>query len=206
MNRRIWKRLLLPVLLAAVALLPAGAKAASYQCTARVPVSVELDGDSSEEFWVVLTPGEGAGKDLPMPEAVQLKIAGNSGAAFEGFHFTEPGDYVYTVRQTAGDTAYMTYDDTVYTLTIQVTNGKDGGLTYQIYAGEAGSTEGKVSSLTFRNTFTPPQETTSGQTEIGAPSTGDAKDLALPAAALAAALVVLAALGFGRKREDRAEP
>ena len=83
-------------------------------------------------------------------------LAGNETGSFTGFTFTEPGDYVYTVRQTPGETEYMTYDDAVYTVVIQVTNAEDGGLTYQIFASEDQNPDEKAAAVRFLNTYAPP--------------------------------------------------
>ncbi len=213
MNRAIRKLsglLLLPVLLAAL-LLPAEAKAetAAYTCTARLPVSVELNGDSQEEFTVAIEPGPGMDASLPMPEETHLRLAGDSAGAFEGFVYTEPGDYVYTVTQTAGDTEYMAYDTAVYTVVIQVTNGENGGLTYQVYASRDDKPEEKVSEVSFLNTYTPPTEpetTAPAETEEvtdTAPKTGDDQNLAPFIAVLTVAAVVAAGLVILRARSGK---
>ena len=147
--------LVLPVLLAAL-LAPAAAKAADYVCTAELPVEVALTGESDELFIVTITAEEGT----PMPEETELVLAGNETGSFTGFTFTEPGDYVYTVRQTPGETEYMTYDDAVYTVIIQVTNTEDGGLTYQIFASEDQNPDEKAAAVRFLNTYAPPPKPT----------------------------------------------
>lgn len=71
-----------------------------------------------------------------------------------GLTYTAPGDYRYTVRQCAGGTAHMTYDATVYTVTVRVTNQPDGGLGAEIWA-TGGSSE-KTGLLLFQNRYDPP--------------------------------------------------
>lgn len=187
--RKLGGLLLLPVLLMALMLMPvqANAEAAAYECTARLPVTVELNGDSDEMFTVTIAPGPEAEEDLPMPELTELKLAGDSSSAFEGFYYTKPGDYVYTVTQTPSDTEYMTYDDAVYTVTIQVTNDEQGGLTYQVYASRDDNPTAKSSEISFLNTFAPPppEASTPG---AGIPQTGDY----LPWVALVTVTVVAA--------------
>ena len=143
--------LVLPVLLAALLLLLMPGANAAYECTAQLPVKVELNGSSSERFTVTITPKAGA----PGAENNTLHIRGNSKGTFE-IHFTKPGNYVYTVKQTPGSTPYMYYDDTVYTVTIQVTNDGNGGLTYGIYAHPNDDTGGKAAEVVFVNTYSPP--------------------------------------------------
>ena len=206
--RKLSGLLVLPVLLAALLLMPvqANAKAASYQCTATLPVNMELNGDSDELFTVTIAPGPGAEDTLPMPEQTELQMSGDSTAAFTGFRYTEPGDYVYTVTQTAGSTDYMTYDDVVYTVVIQVTNAENGGLTYQVYASRDDNPTEKVAEVSFLNTYAPPPPETSEPepsepetstpvsqpsvpTDSGVPQTGDTVPL------LALTIVVLVAAG-----------
>lgn len=148
--------LVLPVLLAAL-LAPATARAADYSCTAELPVEVALNGETDEAFTVTITAEEGT----PMPEETELAIAGDETGSFTGFTFTEPGDYTYTVLQQAGETEYMTYDDAVYTVIIQVTNTEDGGLTYQIFASEDQNPDEKAAAVRFLNTYAPPTPTAS---------------------------------------------
>lgn len=56
----------------------------------------------------------------PLPDEAKdgLWMRGGSHDAFHNLHFTEPGDYLYYVRQTPGDTPYMTYDDALYTVVV----------------------------------------------------------------------------------------
>ena len=100
-------------------LLPLQARAAEYKCTAELPVEVRTSGAATaERFTITLTPEDGA----PAPAADTVQVKGSGTAGFTGLTYTAPGDYRYTVRQCAGGTAHMTYDATVYTVTVRVTN------------------------------------------------------------------------------------
>ena len=106
-------------------LLPLQARAAEYKCTAELPVEVRTSGAATaERFTITLTPEDGA----PAPAADTVQVKGSGTASFTGLTYTAPGDYRYTVRQCAGGTAHMTYDATVYTVTVRVTNQPNGGL------------------------------------------------------------------------------
>ena len=148
--RKLSGLLVLPVLLAATLLMPVKAQAAeaAYECTACLPVGVTLNGESEEQFVITIAARDGA----PMPSQTELVLGGDSTGAFEGFYYTEPGDYVYTVSQVAGSTEGMTYDDAVYTVTIQVTDAAGGGLEAQVCASSSGSPAGEVDAGTFLNT------------------------------------------------------
>ena len=110
-------------------LLPLQARAAEYKCTAELPVEVRTSGAATaERFTITLTPEDGA----PAPAADTVQVKGSGTASFTGLTYTAPGDYRYTVRQSAGGTAHMTYDATVYTVTVRVTNQPNGGLGAEI--------------------------------------------------------------------------
>ena len=158
--RKLSGLLVLPVLLAALLMMPvrANAEEVPYECFAELPVSVELNGDHDEQFHVTIELSEGMDETTPLPDeaADGLLIAGDASDAFSNFHFTEPGDYVYVVRQEIGNTAYMSYDNTVYTVTIRVTNADNGGLQHEIWATTDDDPNTKVQELSFLNTYAPP--------------------------------------------------
>ena len=105
---------------------------------------------TAERFTITLTPEDGA----PAPAADTVQVKGSGTAGFTGLTYTAPGDYRYTVRQCAGGTAHMTYDATVYTVTVRVTNQPNGGLGAEIWA-TGGSSE-KTGLLLFQNRYDPP--------------------------------------------------
>ena len=53
----------------------------------------------------------------------------------------------------------MTYDGTVYTVTIRVTNAEGGGLQHEIWATTDDAPDTKVEELRFLNTYAPPVPT-----------------------------------------------
>ena len=82
------------------------------------------DGDS---FSFTLAGLNGA----PMPDVTQITISSRSADYTESFGkitFTEPGSYVYTVKETKGDLPGVTYDETEHTVVITITEA-DGRLT-----------------------------------------------------------------------------
>ena len=158
--RKLSGLLVLPVLLAALLIMPvrANAEEVPYECFAELPVSVELNGDHDEQFHVTIELAEGMDETAPLPDeaADGLLIAGDASDSFSNFHFTKPGDYVYVVKQEIGNTAYMSYDNTVYTVTIRVTNADNGGLQHEIWATTNDDPNTKVQELAFLNTYAPP--------------------------------------------------
>lgn len=141
--------LLLPLLLMLV-LFPLRASAEDYSCTASIPVRVSLTGEIDTEFAVQISSEEGD----PLPEEDVLKIRGSGNATFGAISYTEPGDYHYTVVQQGGEIPYLTYDDTVYRVTVRVTNNEKGGLTPEIWAIKDEQTE-KTAELVFTNVYNP---------------------------------------------------
>ena len=136
-------------------LLPLQARADAYQCTAELPVEVRTAGSATSElFTITLTPEDGA----PPATTDTVQIKGHGTASFTGFAYTAPGDYHYTVRQTKGSTAHMTYDATVYAVTVRVTSRPDGSLGAEIWA--TGQTGGdKTGLLLFQNRYDSPSPT-----------------------------------------------
>ena len=144
-QKRTLRRIIIEVALLLL-LLPLQARAAEYKCTAELPVEVRTSGAATaERFTITLTPEDGA----PAPAADTVQVKGSGTAGFTGLTYTAPGDYRYTVRQCAGGTAHMTYDATVYTVTVRVTNQPNGGLGAEIWA-TGGSSE-KTGLLLFQN-------------------------------------------------------
>lgn len=163
-QKRTLRRILLEAALLLL-LLPLQARADVYQCTAELPVEVRTAGAAtSERFTIVLTPQDGA----PAPTADTVQIQGSGTASFTGLIYTAPGDYRYTVRELAGDTPYMTYDATVYTVTVRVTNQPDGSLGAEIWA--TGATSEKTGLLLFQNRYDPPTAPTATPTPTAAPT------------------------------------
>lgn len=149
-QKRTLRRIILEAALLLL-LLPAHARADAYQCTATLPVEVRTAGAATaERFTITLTPEDGA----PAPAADTVQIQGSGTASFTRLVYTAPGDYRYTVCQRAGTTAQMTYDATVYTVTVRVTNQPGGGLGAEIWA--TGATSEKTGLLLFQNRYDPP--------------------------------------------------
>ena len=227
--RKLSGLLVLPVLLAALLMMPvrANAEEVPYECFAELPVSVELNGDHDEQFHVTIELAEGMDETAPLPDeaADGLLIAGDASDSFSNFHFTKPGDYVYVVKQEIGNTAYMSYDNTVYTVTIRVTNADNGGLQHEIWATTNDDPNTKVQELRFLNTYAPPAPTPTDEhpdiaegiengTWGGTPTPKPVSTLpqtsdALPLTALvvvlvlaAAAIVVLVVLRVRKNKQD----
>ena len=219
--RKLSGLLVLPVLLAALLILPVRANAEGHECYAELPVRVDLNGENDEQFHVTIETAPEADPSTPLPAEAEdgLWVSGDSDGKFTGFYYTEPGNYEYIVRQECGDTAYMTYDDTVYHVVVQVTNTQDGGLSYQVFAWTDEDSEDKAQALAFLNTYAPPtpaptdehpdiaegiENGTWGGTPTPKPvSTLPQTSDALPLTALVVVLVVAAAAIVVRVRKNK---
>ena len=84
------------------------------------------------------------------------------------------GEYQYTVNEVKGDAAGYTYDDTIYTINVTVTDAGNGTLTVTpvIHSSEATSEDATVTGMEFTNTYT-----TSGQIALGATKTLEGQTL-----------------------------
>ena len=73
------------------------------------------------EFTFVLTDAEG--------NVIEAVNAADGTVTFETITYTEPGTYVYTLAEKAGEVGGVTYSDAVYTVTVVVTDDLQGNLT-----------------------------------------------------------------------------
>ena len=107
-----------------------------------------VDGEFSFELYETGVNHVVAEDALPMDTAV------NEGKifTFDGVELTNVGTYYYVVREAEGDAAHVTYDATVYNITVQVSN-EDGTLVSEITY-KVGSEE--KTEMVFRNTYKKP--------------------------------------------------
>ena len=121
---------------------------------------VSGEGAPDEEFTFTL-----AGiKDAPMPEATSIQVKAKETKSFGKIKYTKAGTYEYTITETKGTTAGMTYDESVHKVVVTVTE-VDGKLTAAVtYDGKA------IDKLTVTNTYEKPEkpapEATSAQFEV----------------------------------------
>ena len=87
--------------------------------------------------------------------------------SFDKFEYSEPGTYVYTISEVKGDEVGMTYDKSVFTVTVNVVDDGEGNL-------KAGVTFTKgdksVEGIVFNNTYKKP-ETSVPTPDPGTPKT-----------------------------------
>lgn len=98
--------------------------------------------------------------------SVTMTEAGTQGFTFKDadgnnikLHFTETGDYTYTVKETNGTTDNVTYDESVYTMTIRIVkNGADTALrvNYIFFKKDSVENATETNTITFKNTLSAP--------------------------------------------------
>ncbi len=132
-----------------------------------IPVTIRLIGDypRNERYTVVLKADDAAN---PMPEGsvdgrYEMTITGAGTASFPEIVYDRVGVYTYQVWQKPGSDPDGHYDDTVYHVTVYITNDeKNGGLNITVVAYADGNTEEKT-DIIFENyyeyDFVPPPET-----------------------------------------------
>ena len=171
-----------------------------------VPVTISLSGTlpyPAEDYTVVLKADDPA---YPMPEgavdgAYSLIITGEDTENFPTITYDRVGIYTYTVYQVAGTNQKCTYDDTVYSLTVTISNKEDySGLeaTAVLYPDSDG---GKLPGAGFKNKYKVESSSQSSPDEEDEPEvypyipgtttptkTGDSANMALWTALLIAAL------------------
>ena len=111
---------------------------------------------------------------------------------FPEFTYSAAGEYVYTVTEQKGNLRNVDYDDTEYTVKVNVTDNRKGSLeaTYKVYKG----TE-EVSGLTFTNYYR-------AEEHIVPPVTGDDRHIGMWAALLIASAAGLAGAVVTLKRKN----
>ena len=115
----------------------------------------------------------------PVPEKTSVTISGEGRADFGSVTFSNPGIYTYEIRETAGDVTNMTYDSTVYTVTVTVTRPTG---TSPLFATVSHLANGGAYSyrtdtgMVFRNSYAKPAEITTGALKISKTVSGSGAD------------------------------
>lgn len=168
-----------------------------------VPVTISLSGTlpyPAEDYTVVLKAEDAA---YPMPSgtisgAYTMTITGKDTKNFPVITYDRVGIYTYTIYQMPGTNKKCTYDKTVYTLKVTITNKEDySGLeaTAALYPDSDGE---KLPGAEFVNKYqvAPPSDS---------PKTGDESSPLLYAVLLIVSMAVIVTLFLTRKRKQREE-
>ncbi len=104
------------------------------------------------EFSFRLLPAAGNPAGDPLEEMTVGNDADGNVIFAENVRYTEPGTYVYDIRELVGGIAGIIYDDAVYTVTVVVTDGGTGILTAQVVLEQDGEA---AEGISFVNRFDP---------------------------------------------------
>lgn len=151
------------LLLTVVLLFSGKVQAKEYSCTISLPVETVLEGDKAPSSVNTTIIFEAVKDTNPLPEITQLSVADSEKVSFGPITYTSPEDYLYKVYQKHDNVEHVTFDDTVYTVTVRVTNAKDGGLSAIIWAIKDDS-QNKVDEIKFLNSYDPPEIITNVKT------------------------------------------
>lgn len=122
--------------------------------------------------------------------------AADGSITFGPITFTAAGEYVFTVSEVAGTEPGMTYDSTVYTVKVVVTDDGQGKLSAQVTYPENG--------ISFSNVLTAaPTDPGTPAGPSNTPKTGDSAPLVLVAVVLVAACAALVTLLLVHRRRNR---
>jgi len=94
----------------------------------------------------------------PMPESGEITITGAGKASYGKITYTMPGVYIYTLTEVDGKAANWSYDASVYTLTVTVTEDDDGQFKAEKALTKAGASAEKA---IFTNSYDESGETIS---------------------------------------------
>ena len=87
--------------------------------------------------------------------------------SFDKFEYNEPGTYVYTISEVKGDEVGMTYDKSVFTVTVNVVDDGEGNLKANVAFTKG---DKSVEGIVFNNTYKKP-ETPAPTPDPGTPKT-----------------------------------
>ena len=87
--------------------------------------------------------------------------------SFDKFEYNEPGTYVYTIAEVKGDEVGMTYDKSVFTVTVNVVDDGEGNLKANVAFTKG---DKSVEGIVFNNTYKKP-ETPVPTSDPGTPKT-----------------------------------
>lgn len=120
---------------------------------------------------------------------------------FDAVKFDEPGEFDYQIVEVKGDAEGVTYDETVFTYHVVVTDDLAGQLHVE-------ATEGETGAPVFRNTYEKPAVPEEPKTEDpkpnnGLPGTGDSMATAVAITAGVGALVIAAGAAMNSRKKKR---
>ena len=147
--------------------------------------------DITDKYTFTLTGSDGA----PMPATTTATNDADGTVAFEKVEYTESGAHDYEIAEVKGDDSTITYDDTVFTVHVNVVdNTQTGSLDASDWS------YGENGSPVFHNTYTEPPAPVEPDEVI--PATGDAAVAAVAATVAIGGTLVAAGYVTSKKRGE----
>ncbi len=110
------------------------------------PITVAIPVETDIQTIIRISPLEGA----PAPETSELNIDKSGKGEFK-IGFTDPGTYVYKISQDKGNDPNISYDTTVYDVTVAVFTDDQQNMSYKICVNKE-KTDTKTPKIVFKNT------------------------------------------------------
>ncbi len=104
------------------------------------------------EFEFTLTPSASNPEADPVEEATVKNDAAGAVSFISSATYTEPGTYVYDIKETPTGVGGITYDDSIYTVTVDVTDDGSGKLTAETSITKDGTA---ADAIVFDNSYDP---------------------------------------------------
>ncbi len=115
---------------------------------------------SDDSFTFTIAAAENSPEGTPLPTSTSIDLTEeNSTVGFGDITYKAPGTYIYEITEAEGNAAGLTYDDTVYTVTVTVKDDGEGnlyipeddGVVYK--AGDASYVYSADQGMVFTNTY-----------------------------------------------------
>ena len=203
---RRWMSIILSVMLAVMCMVTMTVPAfAAENPGVSIPVKITLSGtkpNPAENYTIKL---EADDTSYPMPEGAKngvytMTITGAATKNLPTITYGQVGIYTYKISQVAGSNKKCTYDKSVYTLTVYITNAEDGGgleATAAVRLLKDGEEAADKTDVVFKNVYPTVKPVT--------PKTGDDSPPLLYAGMVAVGLGVIVALFVTRKPKQSEE-
>lgn len=139
-------------------------------------------------------------KDESGKVVATAKNKADGSVRFDSITFDKAGTYTYTISEVKGSDETITYDETVYTAIVNVTDDLNGQLYASVTAGD-----GSALKMTFTNKYTKPAvpvEPDEGPTAVRTGDTAPILPIILVMAAALAAIIAAAAVILRRNRRQ----
>lgn len=129
---------------------------ASYQLSAKKTLKGNVNSDTAYSFTVTVTKTKEAGVPISNQETIEKKInlKNSDSVVVIDEKYTKAGEYVYEIAEKSENEKGITYDDTTYTVTVNVFADYDGTL-HETVKIVNNKTSNEVNSVEFVNSYEP---------------------------------------------------